>query len=224
MELSDRASQVLRNFAGINGNIYFNEGNVVRTVSESRTVLAKATLDVDFPTSFGIYDLREFLSVMGLVDSPNLNFDQSSVAISDSTGRSKIKYFYSSPDTLTTAKGDLQLPSEDAWFTLDAQTLNRVKSAAGALGHSEVNVHIDNGLMTLTVKDNDDDTSHAFSIVVEGESQCNDLKVVFNINNIRLLEDGDYRVALSSKYISHFVNKDSNMEYWVALQKSSQFN
>ena len=32
MELSDRASQVLRNFAGINGNIYFNEGNVVRTV------------------------------------------------------------------------------------------------------------------------------------------------------------------------------------------------
>ena len=136
MELSDRASQVLRNFAGINGNIYFNEGNVVRTVSESRTVLAKATLDVDFPTSFGIYDLREFLSVMGLVDSPNLNFDQSSVAISDSSGRSKIKYFYSSPDTLTTAKGDLVLPSEDAWFTLDAQTLNRVKSAAGALGHS----------------------------------------------------------------------------------------
>ena len=68
MELSDRASQVLRNFAVINGNIYFNEGNVVRTVSESRTVLAKATLDVDFPTSFGIYDLREFLSVMGLVD------------------------------------------------------------------------------------------------------------------------------------------------------------
>ena len=78
--------------------------------------------------------------------------------------------------------------------------------------------------MTLTVKDNDDETSHAFSIVVEGESQCDDLKVVFNINNIRLLEDGDYRVALSSKYISHFVNKESNMEYWVALQKSSQFN
>ena len=59
---------------------------------------------------------------------------------------------------------------------------------------------------------------------MEGESQCDDLKVVFNINNIRLLEDGDYRVALSSKYISHFVNKESNMEYWVALQKSSQFN
>ena len=41
MELSERTLQVLQNFSGINGNIFINEGNVLRTVSESRTVLAK---------------------------------------------------------------------------------------------------------------------------------------------------------------------------------------
>ena len=223
MELSDRALQVLRNFSGINGNIFIEEGNVVRTVSESRTVLAKSTLDVEFPTSFGIYDLPEFLSVLNLVDSPALTFDDKYVELSGSAGRSKVKYFYSDPSTLTTVNKDLALPSEDAWFMLDAATFAKIKSAAAALGHSEVNVTIDNGVITLTTKDNDDDTSNAFAIVVEGDSTSESLKAVFNINNLKMIENGDYRVSLSSKYISHFVNTESNSEYWVALQKSSQF-
>jgi hypothetical protein len=223
MELSDRALQVLRNFSGINGNIFIEEGNVVRTVSESRTVLAKSTLDVEFPQSLGIYDLREFLSVLGLVEKPMLGFNEKYVDIVGSTGRSKIKYFYSDPSTLTTVNKDLALPSVDAWFTLDSSTFSKIKSAASALGHQEVNVTIDNGVVMLTTKDNDDDTSNAFSVAVDGESESDNLKAVFNINNLKMVEDGEYRVSLSSKYISHFVNTESNSEYWVALQKSSNF-
>jgi len=223
MELSDRALQVLRNFSGINGNIFIEEGNVVRTVSESRTVLAKSTLDVEFPQSLGIYDLREFLSVLGLVEKPMLGFNEKYVDIVGSTGRSKIKYFYSDPSTLTTVSKDLALPSVDAWFTLDSSTFSKIKSAASALGHQEVNVTIDSGVVMLTTKDNDDDTSNAFSIAVDGESESDNLKAVFNINNLKMVEDGEYRVSLSSKYISHFVNTESNSEYWVALQKSSNF-
>jgi len=224
MELSEHTLQVLHNFSGINGNIYINEGNVLRTVSESRTVLAKATLGEDFPLSFGIYDLREFLSVLGLVDSRTVSFENEYARIADSTGRSKIKYFYSAPETLTSPKGgDIALPSEDAWFTLDELTLSKIKSAATALGHSEVNVTLHNGIVRLTVTDNEDSTSHEFDIDVEGESDCVDMKAVFNIANLRLLENGNYRVSLSEKFISHFVNTESNMEYWVALQKSSKF-
>lgn len=224
MELSERTLQVLRNYSGINGNIYINEGNVLRTVSESRTVLAKATLDEDFPKSFGIYDLREFLSVLGLVDSTTVSFENEYARISDSTGRSKIKYFYSSPETLTSPKGgDIALPAEDAWFTLDTGTLSKIKSAATALGHNEVNVTLHNGIVRLTVTDNEDSTSHEFDIDVEGETDRENMKAVFNIANLRLLEDGNYRVSLSEKFISHFVNTESNMEYWVALQKSSKF-
>jgi len=223
MELSDRALQVLRNFSGINGNIFIEEGNVIRTVSESRTVLAKATLDVEFPQSLGIYDLREFLSVLGLVEKPMLGFNEKYVDIVGSSGRSKIKYFYSDPSTLTTVSKDIGLPSTDAWFSLTSSDFSKIKSAAGALGHSEVIATIDNGVVMLTVKDNDDDTSNAFSIAVDGESESDDLHAVFNINNLKMIEDGDYRVSISSKLISHFVNNESNNEYWVALQKSSKF-
>lgn len=223
MELTDRTLEVLRNFSAINGNILIDGSNVLRTVSESRTVLAKATLDMEFPQAFGIYDLREFLSVLGLVESPTLNFTEKYVEISGGSGRFKVKYFYSDPSTLTTVSKDLGLPSEDAWFNLTSSDFGKIKSAASALGHQEVNVSIDNGIVMLTTKDNADDTSNAYSVAVDGESTSEDLHAVFNINNLKMVEDGDYRVTLSSARISHFVNKESNYEYWVALQKQSKF-
>jgi hypothetical protein len=225
MELSDRTLAVLRNFSGINGNILIGEGSTIRTVSESRTVLAQAYLDIEFPKSFGIYDLREFLSVLNLVDSPNLTFEDNYVTISSSSGRSNIKYFYSDPSTLTTVTKTIDIPCNDAWFRIDRATLNKIKSAAAALGHTEVNATIDNGAVVLTVKDNDDSTSNTFSVVVEGESKSEDMCAVFNINNLKLLEDADYEVRISQKLISMFCNTDPEGQstYWVALQKSSKF-
>lgn len=221
MELTDETLQTLRTFAGINGNILIEEGKIIRTVSETKTVMAKAELNDEFPTSFGIYDLREFLSVMNLVDAPNFTFSDKYVTISDSSGRSKIKYFYSDPSTLTTVTKDITDFSTEAWFRIDKPTFTKIKNAAAALGHTEVVASIDNGVMTLTVRSLDDDTSNAFSVVVEGESDSEDLRAVFNINNLKLLHDGGYEVMISRKLISIFADTESNTTYWVALQKSS---
>jgi len=225
MELTDRTLAVLRNFSGINGNILVEEGTTIRTVSESRTVLAEGYIDMEFPRSFGIYDLREFLNVLNLVDVPNLTFEDKCVTVSDSSGRTKIKYYYSDPSILTTATKTIDLPCDDAWFRIDRSTLNKIKSAASALGHSDVTATIDNGAVTLTVKDNDDATSNAYSVVVEGESKSENMEAVFNINNLKLLEDADYEVHISQKLISKFCNTDpdGSSTYWVALQKSSKF-
>lgn len=70
MELSEQTMQVLKNYASINGNIVISEGNQVKTISEAKNVLSSASLDVEFPQTFGIYDLNEFLSVLSLVDTP----------------------------------------------------------------------------------------------------------------------------------------------------------
>ena len=52
----------------------FNEGNNIQTISEAKNVLSAASTVEDFPQNFGIYDLNEFLNVLGLVDVPNLTF------------------------------------------------------------------------------------------------------------------------------------------------------
>ena len=95
MELSENTLQVLKNFSTINQNLMIRAGNTVKTISEARNVLATAVVDAEFPTDFGVYDLNEFIGVLGLVDTPRLKFDDEYATVSDSTGRSKVKYFFS---------------------------------------------------------------------------------------------------------------------------------
>ena len=221
MELTENTLQVLRNFASIHQNIVIQEGNVLRTVSEAKTVLARSEIDVEFPSSFGVYDLGELLSVLSLVESPRIAFDEKFLTIADGSGRSSVKYFYSDPNILTSSSKDISMPDPDVSFRLDRDTMNKIKRAASVFGHTDVSVTKEDGSIVLTVLNNEDPTANTMKIVVDGSSDLDDFKLIFNINNLKMI-DGDYDVYLSSKLISHFVNTESNVEYWVALQKTSK--
>ena len=198
MELNDGTLQVLKNFSGINQNILINQGNTLKTISEARSVVAKAIIDAEFEKSFGIYDLNEFIGVLSLVDTPRLKFDDEYVTIGDSTGRSKVKYFFSAEETLTTPSKDITMPAADVKFVLTNDTLAKLKRAASALGHSEVSITNSGGSLGLSVVDSQNSTSNAFSIDVDGEFAADSVfNFVLNIGNLKILP-GDYDVEISS--------------------------
>ena len=223
MELSENTLSVLKNFSGINQNILIRSGNTIKTISEARNVLATAVVDESFPQDFGVYDLNEFIGVLGLVDTPNLQFEDEYVRISDSSGRSKVKYFFSAEETLTSPQKDITMPEADVSFTLDNDTLNKLKRAASTLGHSEVSISGKDGVLSLSVVDSQNMTSNAFSIDVDGTYPEDAVfNFILSINNLKMLP-GDYEVQIPSKLISQFSRKDSNLKYWIALEKSSTF-
>lgn len=222
MQLSEKTVEVLRNFSSINPNVVINSGNTVKTISEAKNVLSTAVLDDEFPKTFGIYDLNEFLSVISLVDEPRLKFEDTHVFVGDGSGRSRIKYFYSDLEMLTKPSKDIIMPEAEVTFELDKEVLRRVKKASSVLGHTEMSVSASNGVISLSVIDNNDKTSNVFSIDVNGLVKSEDFKFVFSISNLKMI-DGSYDVSISSKLISHFVNKETAIEYWVALEKSSTY-
>lgn len=223
MELNDGTLQVLKNFSGINQNILINQGNTLKTISEARSVVAKAIIDAEFEKSFGIYDLNEFIGVLSLVDTPRLKFDDEYVTIGDSTGRSKVKYFFSAEETLTTPSKDITMPAADVKFVLTNDTLAKLKRAASALGHSEVSITNSGGSLGLSVVDSQNSTSNAFSIDVDGEFAADSVfNFVLNIGNLKILP-GDYDVEISSKLITQFSHKEMNVQYWIALEKTSTY-
>ena len=223
MELSENTLNVLKNYSGINPNMMIRSGNTIKTISEARTVLSTAVVDANFPKDFGIYDLNEFMGVLSLVDTPRLNFEDEYVVVNDSTGRSKVKYFYSSEDTLTTPQKDITMPNADVKFKLDNETMNRLKNAASTLGHSEISITGSDGVLSLSVVDSQNKTSNAFSIDIDGEFD-NDAKFnfVLSTNNLKILP-GDYEVSISSKLISQFNHTSLDVKYWIALEKTSTF-
>lgn len=222
MELSESTLQILKNYAAINSNIVFNEGSEIQTISEAKNVLSSAQVAESFPKSFGVYDLNEFLNVMGLVDAPNLSFEKDYVVISDSSGRSKVKYFFSDPEMLTAPSKKINMPDCEVNFDLDGTTLGRIKRAAGALGHEEVSITPGDGVLTLSVVDSKNATSNAFSIDIAGDVPDVPFNFIINIANLKVLP-GDYTVNISSKLISQFTNNEYGISYWIALEKTSTY-
>jgi len=223
MELSESTLQVLRNFSGINQNLLIKSGSNIKTISEARNVVATADVTESFEKDFGIYDLNEFIGVMGLVDTPSLKFDEDFVTVSDSSGRSKVKYFYAAEETLTTPTKDVTMPEADVKFVLDNDTLNKLKKAASTLGHSEVSIRAKDGIISLSVVENQNATSNAFSIDIDGEfKQDAVFNFIISISNLKILP-GDYEVEISSKLITQFKNKEVPLRYWIALEKTSTY-
>ena len=184
--------------------------------------MAVANLDQAFTSTVGIYNLDEFLAVLGLVDAPDLSFAEEFVTVSDSSGRSNVKYFYSDESILTTPQKDITMVESEVKFTLDLATLNKVKRAAGALGHEKMTITANDGSIKLTVVDPNNATSSAFDITVPGSYETEDFMFVMNVANLKLI-DGDYEVSVSSKLISEFKNTSTDVVYYIALEKSSTY-
>lgn len=220
--LSDDTINVLKNFATINPNLVFTPGQKVKTISESKTILAQADITEDMPKEFGVYDLNEFLSVYNLVDTPTLTFEDKSVLINGANNQ-VVRYFFSEIEILTTPQKDIQMPDAELGFTLTDDILNQIRKAAAVLGHTELSLDGDNGVITASVVDTKDTTSNSFSYELDRDNACKEsFNFIVSIPNLKLLP-GDYFVSISSKLISNWTNNNYPIEYFIALEKNSSF-
>ncbi len=223
VSISNDTLSVLRNFSSINPNVVLKPGQEVKTISEAKNILAVADIVEDFPAEMGIYDLNEFLSVVNLVNDPQLSFGDNHVDVVG--GNSKVKYFFSDSSILTTPQKDITMPECEVTVSLTSETLSQIRKAASALGHSEMAISaVENGV-NIKVFDSKDSSANIYNIQLANDAGYNDgqFEFVININNLKLL-DGDYEVNISSKLISEWKNTTKPVKYYIALEKNSNYN
>lgn len=223
MELSSRTVEILRNFSTINPNIVVNGGNVLKTMSIAKNIVSRAEIEESFPNTFGIYDLSEFLSVLSLVDRPSITFGENFCTVSDGSGLSSVKYFYSDPEMLSAPKKDIVMPECEVKFLLTNETLSKIKRASSALGYDNISIRPNGNSIEITVVDTNDSTSNSYSVLVEGQfPEGTDFNFIMGVSNMKLLGE-DYQVDVSTKLISHFKSTTSETQYFIALEKSSTY-
>lgn len=223
MKLSSESLAVLKNFASINSNIVFRGGTTIKTMSEAKNILASANVPEEFPTDVGIYDLNEFLGVVSMFNEPELEFQDSFVQVREDNR--SVKYFFSDPSILTSPTKDIQMPDPEVQFKLGDSELSTIRKASSTLSVSDLVVEYDgSGDLQATVTDLADSTSNSFSLTLQQVSlpEGTPFRFVFSVSNFKILS-GNYRVDVSSKLISHLTAESSDVEYWIALEKSSTF-
>lgn len=217
MKISTNTVNVLKNFAKINPSIVVQEGNVLKTISPSKTIMAKANVETDFSKKFAIYNLDRFISTVSLFNDPELKFGDRAVEIFD--GNKRTQYTYADETTITKAPDkEINLPSVDVSFHLSWDNLKDVEKAAGVLALPEIIVMGDGKNVFLQAEDSKNPSGDVYSINIGDTDKA--FKAIFKAENIKILP-GDYQVTISSRGISHFAGKD--VEYWIAVEQSSTF-
>lgn len=227
MKLSDDTIAILKNFSSINPNLVIKPASsgkqTISTIAEAKNILASAEIAESFPQELGIYDLGEFLNVLGLFDSSReLEFADSHVTIG--AGSYRCDYHYADPSILTAPQKAITMPPADVEVSIPAVILDQVRKAAGVLGHSSVSLQGNDGEITLTVLDPKVSSSNKFSVTLDSDNACkSEFDLQFLIANLKILP-GDYNVELSSKLISRWAHTQQPVNYYIALEKSSTFS
>jgi len=221
MNLSSDTVAVLKNFSDINQNILVKPGNKVQTISTMKNILAEADISETFDQEFAIYDLPEFLRSIDLFDSPSLKFNGgTNVTIAEEKSKQNIKYFFADKSVIVAPTKTITMPDKFVTFTFKKESFAKLMKAATTLNLPDVAVIGNGKSISMVATDKKNKSSNKYSIDV-GESDKN-FTAYFKVENFKMITD-DYDVAISNQKISHFVNRNKKVQYWIALEPDSEF-
>ena len=221
MKVSDRTTNLLKNYANINQSLEFRAGKVLRTVSPLNTILASVEIEEDFPQTFPIYELSRFLGTLDLFKNTELDFTDNGVTMSDSKHEATYRYCGSSSMFQTPPEKDITFPDAEVNFELSQDQFRKTINAANTLGLPEVIVEGNGSDIQLVVSDTGNTSSDIFSTPVGKTDKT--FRMIFKTENLNKIMEGTYNVSLSSKRISHFKREGDSLQYWIALEQNSTF-
>lgn len=214
MIFSNDTFKTLDYFSKINPSIAFKPGSVIRTISPQKTVMAKATVSEEFPTSAGVYDLSRFLSTVTLLDKPDIQFEEDKFVIK--AGRTKVNYTYAAESMIVTPpEKDIVLPEAECTIDVKWEDIQNVVKAASVLQLGEISFKSDGSTVSMSAVDSKNPTADNYNVNVADVDNISNFDMMIKVENLKLIPV-DYQISLSSKGMAHF--KSEKVEYWIALE------
>jgi hypothetical protein len=220
MKLSENTINILKNFSTINPSILVKEGNTISTISQQKSIFARANVEETFPKQFAIYELSKFLGVLSLFKDAEIELGSKQMTIK--AGKQSLNYTYADPSMIIVPpEKDITLPAPDIEFDITQEELQKVVRATSVLQLPDISVVGNGSVIQLCAINSKNPTTDTFTIDV-GTTNSN-FNMVFKADNIIKLLMANYNVKISSKGLALFTS--DNISYYVAIEKNnSSFN
>jgi hypothetical protein len=227
MKLSKQTLDIIKSFSMINQGILIRKGNVLKTVSTQKNVMAVATIEETLENEFAVYNLNEFLSVLSSSASGDVDLKEQKFEMSDD-----FFTIYSKKDTrrlhygkasesmiITPPEKDIVFPDIELTLTIQEDTLTWILTQASNLRLNTVAIKSDGKEVLIATHDSTNAVIHSADETI-GEGNGDKFEFILKMDCLTLLP-GDYDIALSSKGVSHWKNKNIPLEYWITTEKGS---
>jgi len=210
---------ILKNFSSLNSNLLVKPGDIIKTITPSKTGMAVATVEETFDVEFGIWDLNKFLGVVSLFHNPTFNFGEKSVKIKNG-GDSVVNYYYSESRLLTYPTKDVNMPEVNISIDLTEKNFNELQRAASVMQLPDLSFKSDDDEIVAMVSDLSDPTSNSYKVVVGEGDDLPDFLFNFKMENIKILP-GDYKVNFAKNVVGEFVHQSIPVKYWYAMEANT---
>lgn len=193
----------------------------IKTVNENKTIAVYAEIEEELPRDFCVYDLREFINVLNIIESPTLDFSNDKfVIIKSGDGSQRLKYIDGAENLINSYfERDFILPSSDVNVEVTKQQLRAVMDASSTLKLEYVGFKADGKDIVLTAFNRNNgsgDDTNGISIVV-GET-TDTFEMFYKAESMNVL-DGDCTFEISFRKISKIEN--GKKTFWMALDSNS---
>ena len=212
----------MKNFTIINVGILVENGTTLQTISNQKNILAKAEVPEHFDTRFALYDLVQFLNLANSSVLVGGEYDFSDDYVKILKDGVSSTYYYSDESTINIPQKEVNMPDPEIRFELTETDLSTIRQMAGILGKPDISVRGTGDDQYISVLDVKDPTSNTFDMESSIISNGDDYEMHFKVDNIKILK-GNYDVGISSQGIGHFVHQDLELEYWIALEPTSNY-
>lgn len=221
MKLSKETVKILENLCQVNDTIIFKQGSRQVVSDQFGKILVDVTIPETFPKRFPIFEVKNLLSAISLFNDPDIEFNETSLTIRE--GSNSILYSFCNEALLKDYKerNGANLPEPMLSFTVDAQTLKKVKTASTIFSSKEFHFRADGETIYLCTGKKESGKTIAIA-VGETEKQF-DLYV--SLENLKLIPDEEYTFYVHSAgaaCILSIETKSYCMKYVIICEEESK--
>lgn len=226
MKLSLFTVNVLKNFSSISDNLKILPGNSITSFSRVFSVYGEATVKDSFPLEVRIYDLPQFMSVLSLFESPDLNFQKDHVIISGIEGTIRFNYCADSPEILTSYIKGLPPATSEFEFDLSHELMRKIFEASSILSISDMSIVAESTGIYIKLLDTENPLKNNYSYRISDNTGNKSFNIIVDISKLKFL-GGDYLVKICKNNKVgrvEFRNKQFDVNYYAAMKSESSWS
>jgi len=221
MTISNETLAILNNFSGINQSILVRPGSQLSTISASKNIMASADVSETFDDEFAIYDLSKFLGVLKLYEEREFDFNSEYVVIRNKKNpKQYTRYYFSNPSVVIAPPKDKKVTFPDeptVDFKISQKDLQNIVKGCAIMSLPEVVISGKSGENVMIAGLDSNNTAMGNFNQEMDDIANEDFSFTIAIENLTKLMNGSYDVALSDSGIARFVNEDTDITYFIAV-------
>jgi len=224
VKLTPVTIDILKNAAQINQTLLFPNGNELVTRSVKKHTYLETTVTEKFPKRHTIYDLNQYIAVVGSFEKPELIFDESDeyVKVQNEEGGLSVKYHYGDESLayVPDPKKKIALPSTEVTLQLTEVAFRQITNMARTLGTPELALESDGKLLKLVTLDSKNSSTNTTSLPLGKATSDTPFTFVWKIEYLKLIP-GTYDVAVCKDGLSRFKHTELPLIYHIVLEANS---